>query len=134
VVSDLFKPRPNKYLTAWIEERDEESLFLSVLTLGEIRQGIEMLSPDSKKRMRYEQLLGDLRARFGGRILEIDHVVAEAWGELSGRSRIERRGPLSTLDSLIAATAIVHRLVVATGNVRHFQRTGANVINPFEKS
>jgi toxin FitB len=130
----LFKPRPNKRLTTWIEERDEETLFLSVLTIGEMRQGIEMLASNSQKHNRYEQLLADLRGRFSGRILEIDHVIAEAWGEMSGRSRIERQGPLSAIESLIASTALVHRLVVVTGNARHFEGTGVGVINPFVKN
>ena len=106
--------------------------FLSGVTIGEIRQGIEMQRSDLRKRAKLEQTLADFRARFAGRILDVDHVVAETWGEMNGRARTAGGGPLSALDSLIAATAIVHRLVVVTGNVRHFERTGVSVINPFE--
>lgn len=91
-----------------------------------------MQRSDVKKRAKLEQTLADFRARFAGRILDVDHVVAETWGEINGRARIESGGPLSTLDSLIAATAIAHRLVVVTGNARHFERTGVTVINPFQ--
>jgi predicted nucleic acid-binding protein len=100
-----------------------------VLTLGEIRQGIEIARADRKKRARLEQALADFGARFAGRVLDVDAVVAETWGEISGRARL--RGELSAIDALLAATAIAHRLVVVTGNVRHFQPTGAQVLNPF---
>lgn len=116
----------------WIEERDEETLFLSVITIGELRQGIEMQRSDVRKRAKLEQTVADFRARFAGRILNVDHTVAETWGEINGRARIESGGPLSALDSLIAATAIVHRLAVVTRNVRHFARTGVTVIDPFQ--
>jgi predicted nucleic acid-binding protein len=132
VISDLVKPRPNAGLQAWVEARDEESLFVSVLTLGEIRQGIEMAASDARKRARLERVLGDFRARFTGRVLSVDHLVAETWGEISGRAR-GRGAPLSVVDALLAATALVHRLIVVTANARHFDRTGAQVLNPFSR-
>ncbi len=128
------KVRPSEILREWIDERDEQTLFLSVITIGELRQGIEMQRSDLKKRARLEQALADFEARFSSRILDVDRVVAEAWGEMSGRARVETGGPLSVLDSLIAATAFAHRLIVVTGNVRHFQRTGVHVIDPFDKA
>lgn len=114
----------------WIDERSEESLYLSVLTLGEMRQGIEIARTDGRKRAKLEQALADFGARFAGRVLGVDDVVAETWGEISGRARLKGE-PVSAVDALIAATAIVHRLVVVTGNVRHFVPTGAQVLNPF---
>jgi toxin FitB len=120
-------------LREWLEERDEESLFLSVITFGELRKGIELIRSDARKRTKYEQALADLQGRFAGRILDIDRIVAETWGEMNGRARAGAGGPLPATDSLIAATAIVHRLVVVTSNVRHFRRTGVNVIDPLEK-
>ena len=130
VISDLVKPRPNEGLQTWIEERDEESLYLSALTLGEIRQGIEAARADRKKRAKLEHALADFRARFSGRVLNVDGIVAETWGEINGRARA-RGTPVSAIDGLIAATAIAHRLVVVTGNARHFAPTGADVLNPF---
>lgn len=130
IISNLLKPRPDAALRSWIDTRDEESLYLSVLTLGEMRQGIEMAASDGRKRSKLETALADFRARFTGRVLSIDDVVAETWGEMMGRARVGG-APLSSTDALIAATAIVHRLVVVTGNVRHFDRTGAHVFNPF---
>jgi predicted nucleic acid-binding protein len=130
VISDLIKPRPSVALRRWIDERSEESLYLSVLTLGEMRQGIEIAKADRKRRAKLEQALADFAARFAGRVLAVDALVAETWGEISGRTRL-RGETVSAVDALIAATAIVHRLVVVTGNVRHFVPTGAQVLNPF---
>jgi predicted nucleic acid-binding protein len=125
------KVRPNEQLQSWIDERNEDSLYVSVLTLGELRKGIEMVQVDRRKRARFEQALTDVGARFAGRVLPVDLLVAETWGEMNGRARNDA-APLSAIDSLIASTAIVHRLTVVTGNVRHFQRTGAQLFNPFE--
>lgn len=130
VISDLIKPRPSISLRRWIDERNEESLYLSVLTLGEIRQGIEIARADRKKRAKLEQALADFGARFAGRVLAVDAVVAETWGEISGRARAAGES-LSAIDALIAATAIAHRLVVVTRNVRHFAPADAQVLNPF---
>ncbi len=128
----MLKARPNAHLQSWIEEREEESLYLSVITIGEMRQGIELARSDRRKRAKLEQALSDLRARFADRVLHVDDVVAETWGEMNGRARLPGGGPLSAVDSLIAATAIVHRLTVVTANVRHFERTGALIFNPFK--
>jgi hypothetical protein len=124
------KPRPNAVLRTWLDERNEDSLYLSVLTLGEIRQGIEIARADARKRAKLEQALADFGSRFAGRVLGMDAVVAETWGEISGRAR-GKGEQVSAIDALIAATAIAHRLVVVTRNVRHFAPTGARVLNPF---
>ncbi len=131
VISDLIKPRPKPNLRSWIDERDEESLYLSVITIGEIRQGIEMARDNRPRSAKLTRALADFQARFSGRVLQIDSLVAETWGEINGRARLDSGGPLSAVDSLIAATAIVHRLIVVSGNVRHFERTGVAVFDPF---
>ncbi|HTD32625.1 MAG TPA: type II toxin-antitoxin system VapC family toxin [Candidatus Elarobacter sp.] len=131
VLSDLTKPRPNSGLRRWLDERDEESLYLSVLTLGEIRQGIAMAREDRKRRAKLEQALADFRARFAGRVLDVDRIVAETWGEVNGRTRVQGT-PVSTVDALIAATAIAHKLIIVTGNARDFEKTGAHILNPFD--
>ncbi len=89
-----------------------------------------MARADGKKRAKLEQALPDFGARFAGRVLPVDTLVAETWGEISGRARLKGE-TVSAVDALIAATAIAHRLVVVTGNVRHFIPTGAQVLNPF---
>jgi predicted nucleic acid-binding protein len=124
------KPKPSSAVRAWIDSRDEESLYLSVLTLGELRQGIEMTRNEPARRAKLEQTLADFQGRFAGRILGIDSVVAEMWGEMNGRARADGR-LLSAIDSLLAATALVHRLVVVTRNAKHFAATGATTFDPF---
>jgi len=96
IISELVKPRPEPSVTAWIEGTDESLLYLSVLTLGEIRRGIAAL-PQSRRRAALEAWLDkDLRARFEDRILVIDHEVADRWGLLSATAR----NPLKTGSSL----------------------------------
>jgi len=130
VVSDLRKPRPNAGLVEWIDAIDESNLFLSVITIGELRIGIEM-HRDKKKRADLETwFVSDLMDRFAGRILPFDLGVAERWGRIEGRAR-SGSGKLPVVDSLIAATAIHHDLTLVTNNESDFARTGAAVLNPW---
>lgn len=131
VVSEVRKQRANPRLLAWLGSRDERTLSISVVTLGELRQGIAMTGPDDGRRERLVAYLADLQARFAGRILPIGEAVAECWGTINGDARARGAGPLSVIDSLIAATAIHHQLTVVTRNTRHFLETGATVFDPF---
>ena len=109
---------------------DEEFLFLSVLTLGEVRKGITIL-PDPTSKVRLETWLsGGLIARFDGRILGIDQAVAERWGQISGSLAL-RGTPLSVIDGLLAATALRHNLTLVTRNKRDVEFTGAAVFDPW---
>jgi len=130
VVSDLRKPRPNVGLTAWIASADEQKLFLSVLTIGELRIGIAVQS-DAKKRAALETwLISDMLSRFAGRILAFDLDVAQQWGRIEGRARLGS-GKLPVVDSQLAATALFHGLTLVTNNEADFSRTGASVLNPW---
>ena len=130
VVSDLRKARPNEGLVEWIDAVDESKLFLSVITIGELRIGIEM-QQDKKKRADLETwLVSDLMERFEGRILPFDLSVAERWGRIEGRAR-SGSGKLPVVDSFTAATAIHHDLTLVTNNESDFARTGAAVLNPW---
>lgn len=130
VLSELVKQAPAPSVVAWVDGCPEESLYLSVLTLGEIEKGVARL-PHSTMRTRLAAWLRqDLPDRFAGRILPIDERVAAVWGRLSGES--ERAGsPLPVIDSLIAATALQHGLTVATRNTRDIERCGASCVNPW---
>jgi predicted nucleic acid-binding protein len=110
---------------------DESLLYLSVLTLGEIRKGAAIL-PQSKRRTYLESWLElDLQVRFSGRILDIDNAVSDRWGWLSAEA--QRRGrPLSAIDGLLAATAIHHNLTIVSRNLSDFTHTHALVLNPWE--
>jgi toxin FitB len=130
-ISEWIKPRPDPGIVAWLDEVDEDRTHLSVITLGELRKGVDRL-PRGRRRDRLDRwLTGDLPDRFRGRLLPVDAVVADEWGRLLARA--ERAGSaVGGSDALIAATAKVHGLQVVTRNVRHFRATGVDVISPWQ--
>ena len=130
VVSELVKLRPNPKVTRWVHATDESLLYLSVLTLGEIRKGITSL-PDAARRVKLEAwLAGDLALRFSGRILPIDYAVADRWGRLSG-SLAARKSPLPVIDGLLAATALERSLTLVTRDTSHLESTGVSYFDPW---
>jgi predicted nucleic acid-binding protein len=131
VISELIKPQPETNVTAWIEDTDESLLYLSVLTLGEIRRGVAAL-PQSRRRAILEAWLEtDLRARFAERILTIDQEVADRWGLLTAAARSSGI-VLPVIDSLLAATALEHNLTLVTRDVGQIPTTGVAVFNPWK--
>jgi predicted nucleic acid-binding protein len=132
VVSELVRPRPKASVVSWVLECDEDQLFLSVITIGELEKGIARL-PASPKRVALEQWVRrDLADRFRGRLLAIDFGVAARWGALVGAS--EARGqPLPVIDSLIAATSLQQDLTVVTRNTDDLERCGARCFNPWAR-
>jgi len=133
VISELVKPRPEANVTAWIEGTDESLLYLSVLTFGEIRRGISVLS-QSRRRATLEAWLDkDLHARFEGRVLAIDDEVADRWGLLTAVAR--KSGiVLPVIDGLLAATALEHNLTLVTRDIGQTPTIGVAVFNPWEKN
>ena len=133
IISELVKLRPEANVTTWIEGTDESLLYLSVLTLGEIRRGIAAL-PQSRRRATLEAWLDkDLRARFEGRILVIDQEVADRWGLLTSAAR-NSRIVLPVIDGLLAATALEHNLTLVTRDTGQIPSMGVAVFNPWEKN
>ena len=133
VISELVKPRPEANVTAWIEGTDESLLYLSVLTLGEIRRGIAVL-PQSRRRATLETWLNkDLRARFENRILDIDQEVADRWGLLTAAAR-NSGIVLPVIDGLLAATALEHNLTLVTRDTGQIPSMGVAVFNPWQKN
>ena len=132
VVSELVRKSPSAAVLKWIDGQDEATLHLSVLTIGELEKGVARL-PASVRRSRLQSWVRrDLAERFGGRLLPIDTRTAARWGAIAGES--ERRGrPLPVIDCLIAATALVHGLAVATRNVGDFERCGVTCVNPWDE-
>jgi predicted nucleic acid-binding protein len=130
VVSDLRKIRPNPGLVAWVASVDEESLFLSVLTIAELRIGIT-IQADTKKRLALETwLVSELIPRFDGQVLVFDLDVAQLWGCIEGQARLGS-GKLPVIDSQLAATALHHGLTLVTNNEKDFSRTGVVLLNPW---
>jgi len=130
VVSELIRPHPSRSVGNWIEATDESLLYLSVLTLGEIRKGITSLL-DPLRRAKLEAWLDhDLTLRFSGRILAIDHAIADRWGRLSGSPTV-RKAPLPVIDGLLAATALQHDMTLVTRDTSHLPATGVPFLNPW---
>ncbi|MGA2769345.1 MAG: type II toxin-antitoxin system VapC family toxin [Bryobacteraceae bacterium] len=130
-VSELVRVKPEPRVLEWMEVADESLLYLSVLTLGEIRKGLAAL-PQGRRRARLEAWLEvDLRGRFSGRILPVDAAVADRWGLLAAQAR--RNGaPLPIVDGLLAATALHHNLTLVSRNVCDFAAAQVSVLNPWE--
>jgi toxin FitB len=133
VISELLKPKPEPKVTTWIDATDEELLFLSVLTLGEIRKGVVLL-PRSARRTSLEAWLNkDLPLRFSDRILNIDEDVAHRWGQISGLASAKGIN-VPVIDGLLVATALRHGLTLVTRNTRDVAATGVTVFNPWAHS
>ena len=131
VISELVKPRPEPRVVRWIEEIDEHLLYLSVLTLGEIRKGVASLPQSSRRTALEAWLESDLRLRFSKRILSIDEPVADRWGALAGTAQKDGR-TLPVIDGLLAATAIHHNLTLVTRNTGDTEATGVPLFNPWQ--
>jgi predicted nucleic acid-binding protein len=130
-ISELMRARPDPRVLKWMEAADETLLYLSVLTLGEIRKGVAAL-PQSKRRTQLETWLeSELQARFSGRLLPIDRSVADRWGLLAAQTKRAGKS-LSAIDGLLAATAMHHNLTIVSRNVSDFASTHVPVVNPWE--
>lgn len=130
VVSELIKPKPEPKVQQWIDSTDENLLYLSVLTLGEVRKGIAVLATVSRRTSLEAWLNNDLVVRFAGRILSIDQEVADRWGWISGKAVIAGM-PLAVIDGLLAATAMHFNMTLVTRNTKDVVGTGVPVFNPW---
>jgi len=130
-ISEWVKPRPDPGVVRWFDQVDEDRCHLSVITLGEIRKGVDRLV-DGRRRHRLDQWLTiELPERFTNRILPIDDTIADQWGRLLART--EAAGTtIHGIDALIAATALAHQLQIVTRNVAHFQPAGADTLCPWQ--
>ena len=130
-ISEVVRIKPEPRVLQWIEAADESLLYLSVLTLGELRKGVAALS-QSRRRTQLETWLEvELQARFRGRIMSIDAAIADRWGLLAAEAKRKGRG-LSVIDGLLAATALHHNLTIVSRNVSDFSCTHVPVLNPWE--
>ena len=130
VISELVKPFPNGKVIDWLRNTPDDRLFLSVVTIGEIRKGISKLG-ESKKKTLLTNWLNTLIQDYQNRIYPIDLMVAENWGNLQGMA--EKTGnPMSSFDSLIAAIAYTHNLVLVTRNEKDFTASHLPIVNPWK--
>lgn len=129
------KNEPNDSLQSWILSHHESHYFLSVFTIGEVQTGISKLNihdkDENRKKMIFEDwLLCELIPRFKERILNFDSHTASIWGTIKGEA-LKKGTNLPVIDSLIAATAIQHNLILVTENIKDFRNTGVRLLNPF---
>jgi predicted nucleic acid-binding protein len=131
IPSELTRDRPDARVAAFLANAGQKSVFLSVLTIGEICKGIAEL-PASQKRTGLQNWLDiEVRSWFAGRIVPVTEAIAERWGNLAAAAK-QKGMTLAVVDGLIAATALHHELTVVTRNVKDFAGLGADVFNPWD--
>jgi toxin FitB len=130
-ISEVVRVNPEPRVLSWLEAAEETLLYLSVLTLGEIRKGVAALTQGKRRTVLETWLEIELQARFSGRILSIDTAVADRWGVLA--AGVKAKGAiLSTIDGLLAATALHYNLTIVSRNVGDFAHTQVPVLNPWK--
>jgi len=130
VISEAKQKKPNEKVLEWLDAQDESKIYLSVLSVGEIRKGIGRLE-SGKKKAELEEWLEKLRNRFARRLLPLSEKTFLVWGKMCGE--FENKGIVrSALDSLLEATALEHDLILVTRNVKNFQNSQVTILNPWE--
>jgi toxin FitB len=130
VLSEVTKPRPEGRVLEWLDGLDEDRCFISVVSIAEIRRGVSLMDNGRKRDALVEWLASDLPQRFEHRVIPVEERVALAWGDLMGDAKRNGRG-MSSMDGLIAATAIAHNLTLATRNIRDFEGFRIDLIDPW---
>ena len=131
VISEVVRKRPAPEVVSWLAAQDEDHLFMSVLSLGELHEGIARLADSRRRRTLEAWVEGDLQRRFTGRIIPVDPGIAARWGRISGAA--ERAGRvIPVIDGLLAATALEHGLTLATRDTSHMEPTGVELFNPWD--
>lgn len=130
VLSEVTRPAPDARVLNWLDGLDEDRSFISVVSIAEIRRGVALMDEGRKREALAEWLARDLPQRFEQRVLPVDEPVALAWGDLMGLAKRRGRG-LSSMDGLIAATAIARELTLATRNTKDFEGFGLELFDPW---
>jgi toxin FitB len=130
VVSEWLKPRPNPGVVSWLATVDEDETFLSVVTITELRYGIERMAKGARKKRIDDWLQEEFLSRFDGRLLSVDLGIADECGRLVARSEARGR-PIEPRDAFIAATSEVYGMTLVTRNVSHFQPTIKSLFTPW---
>ncbi|MDI6029012.1 type II toxin-antitoxin system VapC family toxin [Corticibacterium sp. UT-5YL-CI-8] len=128
VLSEVTKPAPDPRVLEWLDRLDEDRLFISVVSIAEIRRGVALMDEGRKRETLAEWLAQDLPQRFEQRVLHVDETIALAWGDLMAMAK--RRG-LSSMDGLIAATSLAHNLTLATRNTKDFEGFAFELFDPW---
>jgi predicted nucleic acid-binding protein len=132
VPSELTRPKPDPRVAQWLENTDDELMYVSVISIGEVCKGFTVHPEEHRRASLRQWLENELRPWFAGRILPISEAIAERWGVLEGECQLKGL-TFSAPDGLIAATALEHDLTVVTRNVKDFTGLGVAVLNPWEQ-
>lgn len=133
IPSETLRPTPELRVAEWLRAQNKNSQFLSVITLGELRRGITLLSQGAR-RSRLELFIeSDIPLWFGHRILPVTPAIAERWGALDGKRQLAGKS-LNIADGLIAATALEHGLTLVTRNMKDFTGLDLMILNPWDDS
>jgi len=131
VVSEWVRPRPDHNVISWLARVDEDRVYISVISLAEIRLGVELLPAGRRRERLASWLAEELPVRFEERILDIDAQVAATWGVVMARG--QKSGmTLGSMEAFVAATAETHDLTLATRNIKDFQRLGISLLDPWQ--
>ena len=130
VVSEAMRKQPSARVLGWIEAQVEESLFISAITIGELRRGSLILADGKRRKALLQWIETGIKAEFAGRILPLDIAVMESWADLQAAMAKSGRA-LPVMDSLLAATALTHGLTLATRNIADFEAAGIALLNPW---
>ena len=131
LIGSLIKPKPEAKLTEWVESAVEDLLYLSVLTMGEIRKGIVTMEQGRRRIALQSWLETDLKPRFSGRVLPIDEATADRWGAITEEAAAQGI-TVPVVDGLLAATALQHNLTLVTRNTKNFTGTNVAAFNPWD--
>jgi predicted nucleic acid-binding protein len=130
LVSEWTKPLPNRGVMSWLNDVDEDRVFLSVVSLAELRSGVASLAAGRRREQLDVWLSVELPQRFEGRLLTIDAAIADQWGRVTAMAKAAGR-PIHTMDAFLAATALVHDFVVVTRNTSDFEAAKVGVVSPW---
>ena len=133
VPSELVRPEPDLRVKAWLAAQSLDALFISTVSFGELRKGIELRDPGKRRAELEAWLQEDLTAQFQDRILPLNRLIAERWGVFDAKRQLLGR-PLNVPDGMIAATALEHGLTLVTRNGKDFEALGLTIINPWESA
>jgi len=131
VISEIAKIKPNQKVIHWISSCQEDFLYLSSLTLGEIQKRISKLAESKRRGILQAWIDNELKERFSGRILDVNTDVAKTWRKIQAIAEKQRK-MIPAIDSLIAATGIYYKLTVVTRNVTDIKMSGVSLFNPWE--
>jgi predicted nucleic acid-binding protein len=130
VISEIMRPAPEARVAAWSQRTPKPMLFLSAVSMGELRKGVTILPQSARRAQLKKSIAAQVPHWFEGRILPLTKAIAERWGELDGTRQLAGR-PLNVPDGMIAATALEHDLTMVTRNVKDFAALGVALINPW---